>query len=329
VIIIENLTSAKESTFELLAENVKQVLFRKSLDETRQDPESKSLRQVFDSKIDMSIFASMNHHHQQQFYHQHPTTASASTISDFLRSDENIIDAILPEANLRHSPSVSDGSFIDPSLDEIPIDGTFSLPIGLPLTGSFSSNGSLSLPIEPVVKQEPCWAPSTPQPPTPTTPTTALGQLGLSDPFGHSFLHQQPQQQHHHQVCTIKTENLESKSLQQMRNASKRRPGPYDNLKDPSGKINLELISDECERNRVKDKRLKNRQAAEKSRKRKKEQTERLESDATRLRIDNEQIVSELARLKQLARKLRAVQSEHEKICEFSQVNHQFRNHQE
>ena len=217
----------------------------------------------------------MNHHHQQQFYHQHPTTASgdfavilltlsiaqlASTISDFLRSDENIIDAILPEANLRHSPSVSDGSFIDPSLDEIPIDGTFSLPIGLPLTGyemgqnerlnypppliisSFSSNGSLSLPIEPVVKQEPCWAPSTPQPPTPTTPTTALGQLGLSDPFGHSFLHQQPQQQHHHQVCTIKTENLESKSLQQMRNASKRRPGPYDNLKDPSGKINLELV---------------------------------------------------------------------------------------
>jgi hypothetical protein len=82
----------------------------------------------------MSIFASMN---QQQLHHQHPvtTTASASTISDFLRSDENIIDAILPEANLRHSPSVSDGSFIDPSLDEIPIDGTFSLPIGLPLTG--------------------------------------------------------------------------------------------------------------------------------------------------------------------------------------------------
>lgn len=109
------------------------------------------------------------------------------------------------------------------------------------LLSSFSSNGSLSLPTEPVVKQEPCWAPSTPQ--TPTTPTAALGQLGLADPFGHSFLHQQ-QQQHHHQVRTIKTENLEqTKTLQQMRTASKRRPGPYDNLKDPSGKINLDLVS--------------------------------------------------------------------------------------
>merc|ERR1712035_308083 len=106
-----------------------------------------------------------------------------------------------------------------------------------------------------------------------------------------------------------------------MRSSSKRRPGPYDNLKDPSGKINLELISDENERKKVEEKRMKNRQAAEKSRKRKKEQTERLESDATRLRIDNEKILVELARLKQLARKLRAVQSEHEKICEFSQVN--------
>ena len=74
---------------------------------------------------------------------------------------------------------------------------------------------------------------------------------------------------------------------------------------------------------------MKNRQAAEKSRKRKKEQTERLESDATRLRIDNEKILVELARLKQLARKLRAVQSEHEKICEFSQVNQYNRHHQQ
>merc|ERR1712035_182041 len=99
-----------------------------------------------------------------------------------------------------------------------------------------------------------------------------------------------------------------------MRSSSKRRPGPYDNLKDPSGKINLELISDENERKKVEEKRLKNRVAAEKSRKRKKEQTERLESDAQRLRIENEQAIADLNRLKQLARKLRVVQSEHEKL---------------
>lgn len=78
-------------------------------------------------------------------------------------------------------------------------------------------------------------------------------------------------------------------------------------------------IHDEEERKRVEDKRLKNRVAAEKSRKRKKEQTERLESDAQRLRIENEQAIADLNRLKQLARKLRVVQSEHEKLCEFSQ----------
>ena len=57
-------------------------------------------------------------------------------------------------------------------------------------------------------------------------------------------------------------------------------------------------IHDEEERKRVEDKRLKNRVAAEKSRKRKKEQTERLESDAARLRLENEQVINELGRLK-------------------------------
>ena len=64
----------------------------------------------------------------------------------------------------------------------------------------------------------------------------------------------------------------------------------------------------------MEDKRLKNRVAAEKSRKRKKEQTERLEGDAARLRLENEQLGKELNHLKLLARKLRVVQSELEKI---------------
>ena len=86
-------------------------------------------------------------------------------------------------------------------------------------------------------------------------------------------------------------------------------------------------IHDEEERKRVEDKRLKNRVAAEKSRKRKKEQTERLESDAQRLRIENEQAIADLNRLKQLARKLRVVQSEHEKLCEFSQSHSSQQHH--
>ena len=120
--------------------------------------------------------------------------------------------------------------------------------------------------------------------------------------------------------------------------ANKRRPGPYDRIKDQSGKINLELVGilrdplnkgppvngfiqihDAEERKRVQDKRLKNRVAAEKSRTRKKEQTRRLEDDANRLRLDNEHVTNELQQLKQLARKLRVVQSEHEKLCEFAQ----------
>ena len=98
-------------------------------------------------------------------------------------------------------------------------------------------------PQEPVIKQEPCWT----APPTPTTPTAALGQLGLGpagDPFSsHGFL-QQHQQQLQRGIKTDpgEFEHKQPSSTSQMRSSSKRRPGPYDNLKDPSGKINLELV---------------------------------------------------------------------------------------
>ena len=93
---------------------------------------------------------------------------------------------------------------------------------------------------EPVVKQEPIWNQ------TPTTPIAELGQLGLGDPFAAHFLHQQQ-----HRIKSDPGDfdldqkaalDSVSQSTSQPRN-TKRRPGPYDNLKDPSGKINLELVS--------------------------------------------------------------------------------------
>jgi hypothetical protein len=95
----------------------------------------------------------------------------------------------------------------------------------------------------------------------------------------------------------------------------KKRKGHYDQYKDGSGKIKLELIEDDEERKRVEEKRFKNKEAAAKSRKRKKEQTEQLESDVNQLRAKTAEVEKELVRLRNLTRKLRAVKSEHEKIC--------------
>ena len=74
-------------------------------------------------------------------------------------------------------------------------------------------------------------------------------------------------------------------------------------------------IDDDEERKRVEEKRIKNREAATKSRQRKKEKAELLENEVNALRAETLKVEEELSRLKTLTRKLRAIQSEHEKIC--------------
>ena len=66
---------------------------------------------------------------------------------------------------------------------------------------------------------------------------------------------------------------------------------------------------------RMEEKRLKNREAAAKSRQRKKEKTESLQNEVVSLRAQSKAVEKDLSRLRALSRKLRAIQSEHEKIC--------------
>lgn len=65
----------------------------------------------------------------------------------------------------------------------------------------------------------------------------------------------------------------------------------------------------------MEEKRLKNREAAAKSRQRKKEKTESLQNEVVSLRAQSKAVEKDLSRLRALSRKLRAIQSEHEKIC--------------
>jgi len=91
--------------------------------------------------------------------------------------------------------------------------------------------------------------------------------------------------------------------------------GHYDHYKDTSGKINLELISDEMERARVEAKRVKNREAAAKSRAKKKKQTEALEKKVGTLRAATTEVTDEVVLLRDQASTLRAILDEHERLC--------------
>lgn len=97
--------------------------------------------------------------------------------------------------------------------------------------------------------------------------------------------------------------------------APRRVKGHYDHYKDTSGKINLELISDEMERARVEAKRVKNREAAAKSRAKKKKQTEALEKKVGVLRAATNEVSDEIHLLREQANGLRAILSEHERLC--------------
>ena len=86
----------------------------------------------------------------------------------------------------------------------------------------------------------------------------------------------------------------------------------------------VHLIDDVNERREVEDRRRKNREAAKKSRTRKKKQIDDLESELSLLRQQSTDVENEIIRLENQKRTLTAVQSEHEKICPFTYPSHQY-----
>merc|ERR1712235_176670 len=95
------------------------------------------------------------------------------------------------------------------------------------------------------------------------------------------------------------------------------RSGPYEKYKDESGKIKVEEISDPIERERVLEKREKNRIAAEKARQKKRERIDELEREKKRL----EELIAasdlDATRIQRNLDYLRVSFQEHEKVCCF------------
>lgn len=98
---------------------------------------------------------------------------------------------------------------------------------------------------------------------------------------------------------------------------SRIRSGPYEKYKDESGKIKVEEISDPVERERVLEKREKNRVAAEKARHKKRERIDELEREKRRL----EDLIAasdlDAVRIQRNLDYLRVSFQEHEKVCCF------------
>jgi len=95
------------------------------------------------------------------------------------------------------------------------------------------------------------------------------------------------------------------------------RSGPYEKYKDESGKIKVEEIADPIERERVLEKREKNRVAAEKARQKKRERIDELEREKKRL----EELIAasdlDAVRIQRNLDYLRVSFQEHEKVCCF------------
>lgn len=98
---------------------------------------------------------------------------------------------------------------------------------------------------------------------------------------------------------------------------SRVRSGPYEKYKDESGKIRVEQIIDPNEREKVLEKREKNRVAAEKARYKKKERIDTLETEKKRLDDLIKATDDELSKKRRYLDLLKVSFQEHEKVCHF------------
>jgi len=102
---------------------------------------------------------------------------------------------------------------------------------------------------------------------------------------------------------------------------SRPRSGPYEKYKDESGKIRVEKISDPTEREKVLEKREKNRIAAEKARYKKKERIDTLEEEKTNLENHIRAANDDYAKTKRYLDLLKVSFHEHEKVCHFKKMH--------
>jgi len=165
------------------------------------------------------------------------------------------------------------------------------------------------------------YSPSTasrlyPSPPPPPVPTVEVAQK--PPPAYENFA----------QKSRASTPTNDQSSRLSPKNSSRRmyqshrvRSGPYEKYKDESGKIQVDQIADPEERERVLEKREKNRIAAEKARTKKKTKIDFLEGEKRRLSalIDAED--AELMRKRRKLDLLKVSFQEHEKVCSFKQSN--------
>jgi len=102
---------------------------------------------------------------------------------------------------------------------------------------------------------------------------------------------------------------------------SRVRSGPYEKYKDESGKIRVEQISDPTEREKVLEKREKNRIAAEKARYKKKERIDTLEEKKSDLEAMIRAADDDYAKTKRYLDLLKVSFQEHEKVCHFKKMH--------
>jgi len=155
-----------------------------------------------------------------------------------------------------------------------------------------------------------------PSPPPPPIPTVEVAQK--PPPAYENFA----QQSRAATPVNEQSSRLSPKTLPRRGYQSQRiRSGPYEKYKDESGKIQVDQIADPEERERVLEKREKNRIAAEKARTKKKTKIDFLESEKRRLLalIDAED--AELTTKRRKLDLLKVSFQEHEKVCSFKQSN--------
>jgi hypothetical protein len=111
--------------------------------------------------------------------------------------------------------------------------------------------------------------------------------------------------------------NSNSQSRKSQYRPTRPRSGPYEKYKDESGKIKVDEISDPAERERVLEKREKNRVAAEKARYKKRIRIDELEREKQKI----EEVIAaediQLSRIKMLLGTLRVAFQEHDRVCRF------------
>jgi len=121
----------------------------------------------------------------------------------------------------------------------------------------------------------------------------------------------------HRSTPTSSNSRSNSQSKKSQYRSSRPRSGPYEKYKDESGKIKVDEISDPAERERVLEKREKNRVAAEKARQKKRIRIDELEREKQKIENIIELEDLKIGKIKMVLGTLRVAFQEHDRVCRF------------